>query len=108
MVAPDPSILARGLTTVTAQHIAENADVQFRTQCVRSALHIDLHPSGDEVLDYHKHLLAEFETMAPLKPDVNPQKNAPNPASTDVRSGDFALATSAEATSGVGALGFRV
>ena len=76
MVAPDPSILARGLTTVTAQHIAENADVQFRTQCVRSALHIDLHPSGDEVLDYHKHLLAEFETMAG---GIDARKVDPNP-----------------------------
>ena len=34
MVAPDPSILARGLTTVTSQHIARNPDVQFRTQVV--------------------------------------------------------------------------
>ena len=76
MVAPDPSILARGLTTVTAQHIAENADVQFRTQCVRSALHIDLHPSGGEVLDYHKHLLAEFETMAG---GIDARKVDPNP-----------------------------
>ena len=76
MVAPDPSILARGLTTVTAQHIAENADVQFRTQCVRSALHIDLRPSGDEVLDYHNHLLAEFETMAG---GIDARKVDPNP-----------------------------
>ena len=74
MVAPDPSILARGLTTVTSQHIARNPDVQFRTQVVRSALHIDLHPSGDEVLDYHKHLLAEFETMAG---GVDPKKVDP-------------------------------
>ena len=63
MAVPDTSILARGLTNMSSNIIGKHQDVLFRTQYVRSALHIDLHPSGEEVLDYHKHLLAEFETL---------------------------------------------
>ena len=77
MAVPDTSILARGLTNMSSSIIGKHQDVLFRTQCVRSALHIDLHPSGEEVLDYHKHLLAEFETLAGAI-DVK-KTDAPNP-----------------------------
>ena len=77
MAVPDTSILARGLTNMSSSIIGKHQDVLFRTQCERSALHIDLHPSGEEVLDYHKHFLAEFETLAGAI-DVK-KTDAPNP-----------------------------
>ena len=77
MAVPDTSILARGLTNMSSNIIGKHQDVLFRTQCVRSALHIDLHPSGEDVLDYHKHLLAEFETLVGAL-DVK-KNDAPNP-----------------------------
>ena len=64
MVAPDPTVLAGALTKMTNHILSQNPDPMFRTQMVRSMLHIETHPSEDAVQEYHKHLLAEFETMA--------------------------------------------
>ena len=64
MVAPDPTVLAGALTEMTNHILSQNPDPMFRTQMVRSMLHIETHPSEDAVQEYYKHLLAEFETMA--------------------------------------------
>ena len=64
MVAPDPTVLAGALTEMTNHILRQNPDPMFRTQMVRSMLHIETHPSEDAVQEYYKHLLAEFETMA--------------------------------------------
>ena len=64
MVAPDPTVLAGALTKMTNHILSQNPDPMFRTQMVRSMLHIETHPSEDAVQEYCKHLLAEFETMA--------------------------------------------
>ncbi|CAE7441104.1 RE1 [Symbiodinium sp. CCMP2592] len=64
VTAPDPSLLARGLSTITKQVLEKDMEVNFRTSLVRSTLLVDTKPSYDSVEKYHHHLLAECETMA--------------------------------------------
>ena len=75
-MVPDPMVLARALTEMTRGVLEGHSDAAFRMQCARAVLRIDQHPSGEEVLTYHRHLLAEFETLALAQPEVSAGKVA--------------------------------
>eukprot|EP00439_Symbiodinium_sp_Y106_P081273 s340_g20.t1 len=62
--APDPSLLARGLTSMTRLVLEREQEVNFRTSLVRSNLLVDTKPSYETVEQYYHHLLAECEAMA--------------------------------------------
>ena len=49
---------------MTAHILSQNPDPLFRTQMIRTMPNIESHPTEVAVLEYHKHLLAEFETLA--------------------------------------------
>ena len=51
MVAPDPSVLSNGLTKMTAQVLSHHPDPLLRTQMVRSALHVENHPTEVAVME---------------------------------------------------------
>ena len=56
MVAPDPSVLPNGLTKMAAQVSNHHPDPLFRTQMVRSTLHVDNRPTERAVMECHKRL----------------------------------------------------
>ena len=62
--APDPSLLARGLTRMVKAVLERNQEATFRTSLVKSTLQIDTNPSYDRVESYFKHLMAECEALA--------------------------------------------
>ena len=64
VAAPDPSLLVRGLSTMTKQVLEKDVEVNFRTSLVRSTLLVDTTPSYESVEKYYHHLLAECESMA--------------------------------------------
>ena len=64
VAAPDPSLLARGLTSMTRLVLERDQEVSFRTSLVRSDLLVDTKPTYDTVEQYYHHLLAECEAMA--------------------------------------------
>ena len=66
---------------MTKPVISKDVEVTWRTEMVKSALQLHARPSEEAVRSYHKHLMAEFETLAgaakPKKPDVpNPKLQA--------------------------------
>ena len=61
---PDPTVLARALTTITQPILEKNAEAAFRTSLLRNTLQIDTFPTTDNVLALHRHLLAEAEGLA--------------------------------------------
>ena len=109
--APDPSLLARGLTRMVQAVMEKNQDASFRTWLVKSTLQIDTNPSYDKVDSYYKHLMAECEALAvaatgspmtvvntggkaeprlrPMKPEPKapsptpPKTSTPTPTTTD-------------------------
>ncbi|CAE7622325.1 KCNH4 [Symbiodinium sp. CCMP2592] len=64
MVPPDPSVMARGLHSVSQKHIAASQDSAFRTAMLRTALRLDGQPSLEQVRSYQRHLQAELENLA--------------------------------------------
>ena len=81
MNLPDPMVLVGALTAMTKPVISKDVEVTWRTEMVKSALQLHARPSEEAVRSYHKHLRAEFETLAgaakPKKPDVpNPKLQA--------------------------------
>ena len=62
--APDPSLLARGLTNMVRGVLDKNQDATFRTSLVKSTLQIDSNPNYEKVDSYFKHLIAECEAMS--------------------------------------------
>ena len=74
MNLPDPMVLVEALTAMTKPVISKDVEVTWRTEMVKSALQLHARPSEEAVRSYHKHLLAEFETLAgaskPKKGDV--------------------------------------
>ena len=67
MTPPDPSVLARGLQSLTAKHIDASPDASFRTSMLRTTLRLDARPSPEQVAAYQKHLQAELEVMQTAK-----------------------------------------
>ena len=49
---------------MTKPVISKEPEVSWRTEMVKSALQLHGRPSEEAVKSYHKHLLAEFETLA--------------------------------------------
>ena len=64
MSLPDPMVLVGGLTSMTKPVISKEPEVSWRTEMVKSALQLHGRPPEEAVKSYHKHLLAEFETLA--------------------------------------------
>ena len=64
MNLPDPMVLVGALTAMTKPVISKDVEVTWRTEMVKSALQLHARPSEEAVRSYHKHLLAEFETLA--------------------------------------------
>ena len=64
MSLPDPMVLVGGLTSMTKPVISKEPEVSWRTEMVKSALQLHGRPSEEAVKSHHKHLLAEFETLA--------------------------------------------
>ena len=69
--APDPSLLARGLTQLVKAVIEKSSDASFRTSLIKSTLQIDTNPSYDKVDSYYKHLMAECEALALTTPTTS-------------------------------------
>ena len=74
--APDPSLLTRGLTTMTKKVLEGDPEVSFRTSLVRSSLAVDTTPTYETVEKFYNHLLAECESMVvsstSLAPSTSP------------------------------------
>ena len=64
MNLPHPMVLVGALTRMTRSVISGNMEVSWRTEMVKSTLQLHARPSEEAVMSYHKHLLAEFETLA--------------------------------------------
>ena len=64
MNLPDPMVLVGALTCMTRSVILGNMEVSWRAEMVKSTLQLHARPSEEAVMSYHKHLLAEFETLA--------------------------------------------
>ena len=58
-IEPDPTVLVRGLTKVTARILEANQELRFRVSLARSSLLIDSAPDKDALSKYATHLLAE-------------------------------------------------
>ena len=63
LVLPDPSILARALTSVLSPIMSANQDLAFKLNVARQALRLDQNPSLERVLTYHRHALAEIDSL---------------------------------------------
>ena len=64
LAKPDPTVLARGLTTIVQPVLDKNYEANFRTSLIRSTLRIDASPTYVNITDYLNHLLAEMESLA--------------------------------------------
>ena len=60
---PDPSVLVRGLTKISAKVVNLNQDLKFRLALARNSLLIDSAPTPETVSQYAVHLLAEMEQV---------------------------------------------
>ena len=73
MNLPDPMVLVSALTSMTKPVLRGEPEVTWRTELVKSTLQLHGRPLEEAVRSYHRHLLAEFETLAgatvPVKPD---------------------------------------
>ena len=76
-VAPDPSLLLKGLNKLMEKMMEGNRDLQFRIALVRSSLMVDTTPTEVNVEQLARHMLAEVEQLALMdkKPVSNPSKN---------------------------------
>ncbi|CAE7224366.1 RE1, partial [Symbiodinium microadriaticum] len=61
---PDASILLRGLDTAVKAQLAQNYEINFRTNMLRFSLDLDTAPTLSTVSRFHSHLLGEFEQLA--------------------------------------------
>ena len=64
MSPPDPTVLTKGLASLTDRHIQASADAAFRTAMLRTTLRLDGQPTLDQVVAYQRHLQAELEVLA--------------------------------------------
>ena len=64
---PDPSVLVRAVTKLTAKVLEAHRELSFRIALARSALMVDTRPTKEVVGQYATHLLAEIETVAHLE-----------------------------------------
>ena len=64
MSPPDATVLCQSLSTITSLVLTSHEEVKFRTFMLRSMLKVDAQPTTSAVLEYHRHLLAEMETLS--------------------------------------------
>ena len=64
VATPDPTVLARSLSTIMSGVLDSNPDATFRTALVKNELKLDTKPTTSTVMAFHKHLLAEAEALA--------------------------------------------
>ena len=83
-IAPDPTLLLKGLNKLTRRLLDHHKDLQFRVSLIRSSLMVDTAPSEVSVANLAKHILAEVDQLAHLerktiatapKPDPNKIKS---------------------------------
>ena len=65
---PDPSILLKALSAITAKPLQDFPEVQFRISLTRASLQVDVLPTSAKVDQLHRHLLSEMEVISRLKP----------------------------------------
>ncbi|CAE7234262.1 hypothetical protein AK812_SmicGene14430 [Symbiodinium microadriaticum] len=64
---PDPSLLLRGVDTMTARTLEEHSEVKFRVALAKNELQLQSRPTLDNVIRYHNTILAELQQVAPSK-----------------------------------------
>ena len=74
---PDPSLLVRGLNALVGDVWAQDRDVTFRTQLVKSRLGVDVSPTWESALQLHQHLRAEAENMVHALPTTTTTTTKP-------------------------------
>ena len=57
VATPDPTVLARSLSTIMSGVLDSNPDATFRTALVKNELKLDTKPTTSTVMAFHKHLL---------------------------------------------------
>eukprot|EP00439_Symbiodinium_sp_Y106_P012350 s3536_g1.t2 len=84
---PDPSILLKALSAITAKPLQDFPEVQFRISLTRASLQVDVLPTSAKVDQLHRHLLSEMEVISRLKPGegckvqmVDPMSSSSPPA----------------------------
>ena len=60
----DPTVLSRALSTIMQAVLEGFPEAAFRTSLVRNSLRLDTRPTGENVIAFHRHLLAEAEALA--------------------------------------------
>ena len=65
IVAPDASILLKGLDLILQKVLERFSDVKFRLDLARNDLRLSSAPTQESVLKYYQHALAELQQMAP-------------------------------------------
>ena len=88
-VAPDPSIMLKGLNRMTKKILESNKELQFRVSLARSSLGIDTTPNETNLEHFVNHLLAEVEQLALTEKRVGPaaQKDLPKLKALDGEKG---------------------
>ena len=67
IVPPDPSVLLRGLESMTGAAVRKHHDVSFRLALARTELQLYNRPSQETILKYYDHILAELQQTAPMR-----------------------------------------
>ena len=86
---PDPAVLLKALTTITAGPLATLPDVAFRVQLVKATLQVDVTPTSASVQQLYECLLTELEgevrfgkasaRARSVKDEGKPDKGVPTP-----------------------------
>ena len=64
---PDPSVLVKAVTKLTAKVLSAHSELSFRIALARSTLMVDARPTRDVVGQFATHLLAEIEQVAHME-----------------------------------------
>ena len=64
---PDPSVLVRAITKLTAKVLEAHRELSFRIALARSTLMVDTRPTKEVVGQFSTHLLAEIEQVAHME-----------------------------------------
>ena len=72
---PDPSVLVRAITRLTARVLDSHRELSFRIALARSTLMVDTRPTKEVVGQFSTHLLAEIEQVAHMEKRTLKAKN---------------------------------
>ena len=76
---PDPSVLVRAITKLTARVLESHRELSFRIALARSTLMVDTRPTKEVVGQFSTHLLAEIEQVAHMEKKNAKTKTEPAP-----------------------------